>query len=162
MEALKSYLVTAMLASIASSAVIRISDPRHRSYIRYISGLALLLLLAAPLTSVAKELADSLSDIETPAVTEDSYEDNHAFVGELGRTMSVQIGDLVASRFHLPRESIAVKLTLDLSDLSAISIYQVDVMITGIECDMEAIDRYLTDSLNCEVDVIRVPQEERQ
>ena len=157
MEALKSYLVTAMLASLASSIVIRISDPRHRSYIRYIAGLALLVLLAVPLTSIARDLTDSLSDIDPPSETQDIAGNNREFVGELGRTMSGQIGDLIASRFQLPRETISVKLTLDLSDLSAISIYRIDVTVSGTVCDVEAIDRYLSDSLNCEVSVIRIP-----
>lgn len=153
MEALKSYLFTAMLASLVAALFIRISDPRYRNYIRYVAGLALLLLLAAPLTSLAEELSKGLTDTDLPSETEDATDDKQEFIGELGRTMSRQIGDLVANQFRLPRESISVKLTLDLADLSAISIYRVDVTVQGEQCDVEAIDRYLTDSLHCEVSV---------
>jgi hypothetical protein len=155
MEALKSYLFTAMLASLASTILIRITDPRHRSYLRYIAGLALLLLISSPLTSLGAELGAALSDVEFSG-SDKTEDDKKEFLGEMGRTMSVQIGDLIAKEFSLSRERVTVKLTLDLSDVSAIAIYRVDVSISG-NCDADAIDRYLTESLNCEVTVIAVP-----
>ena len=154
MEALKSYLLTAMLASLASSLLIRISDPRHKSYLRYVAGLALLLLLVAPLTTLAQDLGNVLSDSLPPAATEGEENEPQAYIGEIGRTMSRQIGDLIAKQFELPRDAISVKLTLDLSDLSAIAIYRVDVTVSDASCDVDAIDRYLTDALGCEVSVI--------
>lgn len=154
MEALKSYLLTAMLASLAASLLIRISDPRQRNYIRYIAGLTLLLLLAAPLTSLAGELAEGLEESDQSPESDHEADDKEAFIGEMGRTMSREIGDLVATRFALPRESVSVKLTLDLTDLSAIAIYRIDVTVRA-ECDRAAIERYLSESLNCEVSVLQ-------
>ncbi|MBQ8287187.1 MAG: hypothetical protein IJX76_00260 [Clostridia bacterium] len=151
MEALKSYLLTAMLASLAASLLIRISDPRYRTYVRYVAGLALLLLLTIPLTSLAGDLADELSETD---VTEEEQEQSarEEVIGEIGRTMSRQIGDIVAQRFALSREAITVKLTLDLSDLSAISIYRVDLTVR-VMCDAQEIEHYLSESLDCPVTV---------
>ena len=97
----------------------------------------------------------ALSDVEFSG-SDKTEDDKKEFLGEMGRTMSVQIGDLIAKEFRLSRERVTVKLTLDLSDVSAIAIYRVDVSISG-NCDADAIDRYLTESLNCEVTVIAVP-----
>ena len=160
MEALKSYLLIAMLASLASSLLIRISDPRHKSYLRYIAGLALLLLVVTPLTTLAQDFGNVLSDSLPPTATEEEENEPQAYIGEIGRTMSSQIGDLVAKQFELPRDAISVKLTLDLSDLSAIEIYRIDVTVSNANCDVDIIDRYLTDTLGCEVSVIgEIPTE---
>ncbi|MBQ8382466.1 MAG: hypothetical protein IJX47_04585 [Clostridia bacterium] len=151
MEALKSYLLTAMLASLAASLLLRLSDHRYRAYIRYVAGLALLLLLTVPLTSLAADLAEELS--ETDVIEEEQEQSTREeAVGEIGRTMSRQIGDMIAQRFALPRESISVKLTLDLTDLSAISIYRVDLTIR-MACDAREIESYLSESLDCPVTV---------
>lgn len=148
MEAFKSYLLTAMIAALVSSLAIRITDPRHRSYIRYIAGLILLLLLSSPLVSLAGEFGEVL-DQEAPAAAE-TQED--AFISEMGKTMSSQIGDLVSVRYQIPRESISVKLTLDLADLSAIEFSRVDLVIRA-PCNADAIEQYLAESLNCVVEV---------
>ena len=151
MEALKSYLLTAMLASLASSLLIRISDPRHRTYVRYVAGLALLLLLTVPLTSLAGEFADGLSDTDV-SIQETELAAQEAVIGQIGQKMSAQIGDLVAQKFALSRETVSVKLTLDLTDLSAISVYRVDVTVNAA-CDAKEIEAYLSESLACPVTV---------
>lgn len=156
MEALKSYLLTAMLASLVASLILRISDSRYRAYLRYVAGLALLVLLTVPLTSLAEELAEELSALESYQQEQES-EPQEEIMGEIGRTMSQQIGDLVAHRYGLSRESVAVKLTLDLSDLSAITIYQVDLTIRS-ECNAGEIQRYLSESLDCPVAVTIVSE----
>lgn len=151
MEALKSYLLTAMLASLASSLLIRISDPRYRTYLRYVAGLALLLLLTVPLTNLAGDLSDSLSEMDAAEeVQEENAEEQ--LIGEIGRTMSGQIGDLTARRFGLSRGAVSVKLTLDLTDLSAIAIYRVDLTVRAV-CDANEIENYLSESLDCPVTV---------
>ena len=149
MEALKSYLLTGMLASLASSLLIRISDTRYRGYIRFVAGLAVLLVLTVPLASLAEELGTAISDIDFTVPSEELTENKEEVIGQLGRTMSRQIGDWVAERFSLSRESISVKLTLDLADLSAISIYSIEVTVLA-ECDEKKIEQYLSEALQCE------------
>ena len=151
MEALKSYLLTAMLAALISSLLSRLADTRFRGWIRYAAGLAILLMLTAPLISLADELTDSLSEL-------DSYKEEQQpaaqekVVGEIGKTMSVQIGDMVSQRFGLQRDRIRVKLTLDLADISAIEIYRVEISIRS-DCDKDEIEQYISEALGCPVKV---------
>lgn len=149
MEALKSYLYTAMLAALVSSVVIRLCDPRHRKYVRFGAGLCLLLALTSPLLTLTDDLA-SLA-IESPTLSQEPGE--NSWMGTIGQEMSVQIGDLTANRFAIPREQIRVKLTLDLSDLSAIELVRVDMVISSA-CDAEAIETYLSDALGCPIEVM--------
>ena len=148
MEALKSYLYVAMLAALVSSIVIRISEPRYRKYIRFGAGLCLLLAVTAPLISLSDELVDFAEESSITAPTQEA----DRLMGEIGRGMSIQIGDLVAHQFAIPRERIRVKLTLDLADLTAIAIVRVDLTISG-ECDAEAIEAYLSSALGCPAQV---------
>lgn len=151
MDAFKSYLLTAMLASLAASLLIRISDHRFRSYLRYVAGLALLLLLTMPLTSLAEDLQSSLSEIGSYQEESVSSSQKES-IDQIGGTMSTKIGDMVAVRYKIPRDAISVKLTLDLSDLSAISIYRLDLTVR-VFCNSEEIQRYLSESLSCPVSV---------
>lgn len=148
MEALKSYLYVSMLAALVSSVILRISDPRYRRYIRFGAGLCLLLMLTAPMISLTSQLTEIT--IDAPSVSEDTKEDQ--LMESIGQEMCKQIGDLVASRYGIPRSNIQVKLTLDLADLSAISMVRVDLTITSA-CDVKAIEEYLSVSLGCPVTV---------
>ena len=151
MEALKSYLYTAMLAALVSAVIIRISEPRFRKYIRFGAGLCLLLALTAPLISLSDELMD-LAD--TPSFTTSSNEED-PLMGEIGQEMSRQIGDLVANRFFVAREKVRVKLTLDVTDWSAISLVRIDLTIVG-DCNIDEIEAYLSEALGCPVEVTMI------
>ncbi len=153
MEALKSYLLTAMLATLAISLLLRLTDPRWRTYLRYIAGLCLLLWMSTPLLSLAGDLSDRLSAIDPPAISE-SDPASAPFLEEMGKTMSRKVGDLVAERFPIPRHALSVKLTLDLADPSSILIYRVEVTVYE-DADCQAIEAYLADELGCPVQVVR-------
>ena len=148
MEALKSYLYIAMLAALISAIIIRVSEPRYRKYIRFGAGLCLLLTLTAPLINLSDELMEFA---ETPASIT-SVEEENLLMGEIGREMCKQIGDLVANQFAIPREKIRVKMTLDLADLSAISVVRIDLLVC-FQCDTESIESYLSGALGCPVQV---------
>ena len=148
MEALKSYLYIAMLAALVSAIIIRVSEPRYRKYIRFGAGLCLLLTLTAPLINLSDELKEF---VETPASIT-SVEEENLLIGEIGREMSKQIGDLVAKQFAIPREKIRVKLTLDITDLSAISLVRIDLKVC-CRCDTMSIESYLSGALGCPVQV---------
>lgn len=157
MEILKRYLYTAMLAALASSIVLRISDSRYRKYIRFGAGLCLLLTLITPMLGLTGEITKLIS--EPPTVTTPAGESN--YMGLIGQGMSQQIGDVVAERFSIPREKIHVKLTLDLTDLSAISLIGVDLTIE-YPCDSEQIRDYMQVALDCPIEVIVMTGEKGQ
>ena len=148
MEALKSYLYIAMLAALVSAIIIRVSEPRYRKYIRFGAGLCLLLTLTGPLIN----LSDELIEIAGTPVAITSLEEENLLMGEIGREMSKQIGDLVSNQFSIPREKIRVKLTLDLADLSSISLVRIDLTVSS-QCDTASIESYLSGALGCPVQV---------
>ena len=151
MDALKSYLYTALLAALVSSIAIRLSEPRYRKFIRFVAGLGLLLTVTAPLIGLTNELASLAS--EPPDIT--YTEGNAQYMDAIGKEMSVQIGDMVASRYHIPREKIWVNLSLDLTDLSAISLVSVVITI-DYPCNQQAISDYFTTALGCPAEVITI------
>lgn len=150
MDALQSYLTTAMLASVASALCIQLTDERFRKYVKFVAGLCLTALLALPLTSLVSELSEvdlSFEQSESATLTGDS-----AYIELLGSELSRSIGDRVALLYDLPRESVYVTLSLDTADLSAIAIVSIDILVTT-ECDEKAIERALEDEFACAVEV---------
>ena len=110
-----------------------------------------MLALTVPLLSLTQELTDITTN--TPIFTQ--AEGENQLMGEIGREMSVQIGNMIANRFAIPRDDIQVKLTVDLADLSAISLVKVDLLI-DCNCDRQAIEEYLSNALGCPVEVMVV------
>ena len=148
METLKSYLYTAMLAALVSSMVLRLSEPRYRKYIRFGVGLCLLLTMIMPILTVMEEVTDI--NWEAPELTQ--AEGESRYMDMIGQEMSNQIACVVANRYRISRDVIRVKITLDLTDLSAISLIRVDLTIL-CPCEGEEIQDYLTKSLDCPVEV---------
>lgn len=150
MDALRSYLTTAMIASVISVICIQLTDERFRKYVKYLVGLCLLLMLTRPLLSLVSEIGDarfSLSESREETLTGDS-----AYLDLLGNQLCESIGDRVSIYFSLPRESIYVTMTLDTADLSALKIEAIDLHITQA-CDEELIAKTLSDEFACPVNV---------
>lgn len=153
MEALRSYLTTAMLASVASAICIQLTDDRYRKYVKYVAGLGLLLTLALPLKSIVAEASDfewSLSSNEEASLT-----GNSEYIELLGSEMARSIGDRVAYLFDLPREAVYVTLTLDTSEADAIEIVSIEISVTE-KCNATAIEQAVAKEFACAVEVWEV------
>lgn len=149
MDALRSYLSTAMLASVASAICIQITDERFRKYVKYIAGLCILLVLTMPLLSLVSEIEDITlnTDQKEPSLSEESD-----YLTLLGSQLAESIGDRVALLYELPREAIYVAITLDSADLSAIEIISIDLTLT-VDCDEQAMAEALAQSFACQVNI---------
>lgn len=150
METLRSYLTTAMLASVASAICVRLADERFQKYVKYIAGLCLLALLAKPLYSLVEapgERSFAIESEEQEALTGES-----SYLEALGSQLSEAIGDRVARQNGIKREAIYVTLTLNTSDLSSIEITAIELVIRS-ECDESAIEQTLSAELGCTVSV---------
>ncbi len=150
MNALRSYLITVMMAAVASALCVQFSDERFRKYVKYIAALAMLLVLTVPMLSLVSEIGDihfSVDETVSETVGEDS-----PYLSLLGKQLSKNVGDRIASVYGIPREAIYVTLTLDTADLAALRIDSIDVVITD-NCDEGEISRTLTDEFACTVRV---------
>lgn len=153
METLRSYLTTAMLASVASAICIRLADERFQKYVKYIAGLCILALLAKPLYTLVEEMSEQSFTVDMDkgeGLTAES-----GYLEALGGELSDSIGDRVARQNALPREAIYVTLTLNTADLSSIEIESIDLIIKA-ECDEKTIEQALSTEFACKVHVREV------
>lgn len=157
MDALRSYLTTAMLASVASAICIQFTDERFRKYVKFIAGLCILAVLVLPLTTLVPEIGSI--DLAPLMNMEDAETDATEYLNLLGEQLARSVGDRVARRHNLPREVIYVNLALDTTDLSSIELVSIELTVTT-ECDEEAIERVLSDEFACEVSVKEVSSDE--
>lgn len=150
MEALRSYLTTAVLASLVSAVCIQLTDERFRKYIKYLAGLCLLSVLALPLFSLVSELGDLKISLDQS--TEQSLSTDSAYLDLLGSELSRSVGDRIAKLYGIERSAVYVTLTLDTADLTSIELLSIDVRIAA-ECDEQAIEQALQAEFACAVDV---------
>lgn len=150
MDALRSYLTTAMVASVASAICIQLTDERFRKYVKYLAGLCMLLVLVHPLLGLISDMGDYSISVEESS--EETLSGDSAYVGLLGNQLSEAIGDRVAYIYDLSRDAVYVTLTLDTSDLSAIEIKAIDLLITE-KCDGERIAQAMSAEFACTVNV---------
>ncbi len=150
MDALRSYLTTAMLASVASAICIQFTDERFRKYVKFIAGLCLLAVLALPLVSLTGEI-DEL-DLTFEPSEDKTQTGNLAYLDGLGSQLSRSVGDRVALLYDLPREAVYVTLTLDTADLSAIEIESIELVVRA-ECDADVMASALSSEFACAVEV---------
>lgn len=150
MEALRSYLTTAILASLVSAVCIQLTDERFRKYVKYLAGLCLLSVLALPLFSLVSELGDLKISLDQS--TDQSLSADSAYLDLLGSELSRSVGDRIAKLYGIERSAVYVTLTLDTADLSSIELLSIDVRIAA-ECDTKAIEQALQAEFACAVDV---------
>lgn len=150
MDALRSYLTTAMLASVASAICIQFTDDRFRKYVKYLAGLCLLLVLTLPLMSLLSDIDDfELSLEESREVT---LSGDSEYINLLGSSIADSVGDRVSLLYDLPREAVYVTLTLNTADLAAIEIESIEVVVNA-ECDETSIEQALANEFACTVHV---------
>lgn len=150
MDALRSYLTTAMLASVVSAICIRFTDERFRKYVQFVAGLCLLAVLALPLYSLVSDLSDLELSFERSE--DEATADNTAYIEQLGSQLAHSVGDRVARLYSLPREAVYVTLTLDTSDLTSIEIVSIEVSVT-VDCDESMMEEGLSNEFACSVKV---------
>lgn len=146
MDALRSYLTTAILASVVSAICIQITEERFRKYVKFIVGLCLLSVLALPLVSLVREISEI--DLAVEVNEGEIQNDDTAYLNLLGSQIAESIGDRIARQYDIPREAVYVTLTLDTADPTAIEIDAVEVTVTEA-CDEELIERSLSAELAC-------------
>ena len=147
-----AVIVCASVTAIAG--IVMPSDGASSKYIKYISGLVTLCVMAAPLF----ELFDG-DKIELPvfSIETEQYEFDirESIIERAEASLSVTVADDIAAVFNLEGSSVDAFVTLDSSDFDDVKIASVTVTLRGgaVWTDAESLTEYISSYYDCEVNI---------
>ena len=147
-----AVIVCASVTALAG--IIMPSDSTSSKYIKYISGLVTLCVMATPLF----ELFDG-GKIELPdfSIETNQYEFDirESIIERAESSLSASVVDDIAAAFNIARGSIDASVALDSSDFDDVKIASVTVTLRGgaVWTDAESLTEYIVESYDCEVNI---------
>ena len=156
-----SGYMTAVLTCAAVTALARILAPTDETtakYIKYISGLVSLSVIAMPVLSALRSPV-TFPEIagEITAADGYDYDINEAIITEAERSVAVTIKAELRERFRIMKDDIAVSVKLDREDPENLRLCSVTVTLTGYGAwtDTEEIEKYIKENYdkNAEVEI---------
>lgn len=147
-----AVIVCASVTALAG--IIMPGDGASSKYIKYISGLVTLCVMATPLF----ELFDR-GKIEFPelSVEAEQYEFDirESIIKRAEASLSTTVSDDIAAAFNIARGSVDACVTLDSSDFDDVKIASVTVTLRGgaVWTDAESLTEYIRSSYDCEVNI---------
>ncbi len=147
-----AVIVCASVTALAG--IVMPSDGASSKYIKYISGLVTLCVMATPLF----ELFDR-GKIELPelSVETEQYEFDirENIIKRVEASISASVADDISAVFNLERSSVDASATLDSSDFDDVKIASVTVTLRGgaVWTDAESLTEYIIGTYDCEVNI---------
>ena len=153
-----SAYMSAVIAVAAVTALVGMISPGDgavKRYIKYISGLVMLSVIATP-------LIDALtSPIELPEFSQsggiETYEYNirEEIIKRAEQSLSDTVKDDLIRVFRINNDDIAVIVSLDSTDFDNIKIDSVTVTLRsyGAWTDTESIENYISENYDCEAQI---------
>lgn len=155
-----SAYMTGVLVCAAVTALAGImipNDGETGKYIKYISGLVSLSVIATPVLSVLRSPV-SFHDFPDAATGEADgflYDMDDAIISETERTLAKTIRNGLVTSFGVDGDEVTVTVELSRDDKMDIRILSVTVILTGYSAwtDTRAIERYITEYYDKDAEV---------
>ena len=156
---LKSILTLAVISGIASS--ILSSAGAIKRYVSYFISLIMILVIITPvfnLLSSFDRLEEYINDFTHSIKTEEIINNsNRLIINNSERLTCEGIEDIIITKFGFDESDVLVSLECDKSDISAIEIKAVNVVLTNKAswADIDSVKEYLDRTIGCKINVIR-------
>ncbi|MBQ8523701.1 MAG: hypothetical protein IJ457_03675 [Clostridia bacterium] len=139
-----------VMGSVCSVILSVLHGDSVKKYVRYISQLALLLVLLIPLSGALDFVGALRTDIVTPSVGESGAE--VSVISKSAENISKYIAETCGEKFALDPNNIRVRLIIDESDPENVLITEIQLFtdVTGSE-EKNRIKRYFEELLQTEV-----------
>jgi len=137
-EELKEAVFGILAVSLSSGVLLLFSDRESKmlSYIRYFLSLMLVLMLFSPLHSLLSNgllgnRETAFSELPRTQDTTSPSSFDRVTIADMQRRTEQSVRALISAKTGIPTDALAVSLSLDDSDVSAIRITGVEVVVIG-------------------------------
>lgn len=163
MEAIKGYVMCALIASVISGILKNLSSEMRSfdKYITFVSSLVVIIMLATPFVSIAFEVDKSLdgnyfssNEEENDKDTEDSELYDKSFTAYYAKAVENSVSSILSSKFSLDNEDFKVKATLEKDKSGNLTIKEVIIFLYD-DINIDEIEYYTEKILCLETEIRR-------
>ena len=162
MEHIKDYFFCAMTASVIIGLAENIVNERMKVFIRFISGLFIILLLAFPVLNMIKTFTEEMIDITNVEYRTDPAGTlpQSGIINEMSYTLEESVKEYVSHFSGIDEDDIEVQVITDGSDINNIVIEKIIVTVS-VKCSSTSIERAVFSRYEIQTEVIS-PAEQRK
>ena len=156
MEAIKGYVMCALIASVISGILKNLSSEMRSfdKYITFVSSLVVIIMLATPFVSIVAEVNKSLdgnyfsqNEEEKNEDTEDSELYDKTLTQYYAKAVENSVSSILSSKFSLDNEDFKVKATLEKDKSGNLTIKEVIIFLYN-DINIDEIE-YYTEKILC-------------
>ena len=162
MEIFKEYVITALAASVLTSVLGSLSGDSMKGYIKFISGLIMIVILVVPLLAAINEFVGTLSATYEPLHIEENtgkYEMTEGIVKEFKYTLEASAAETAAKLSGTDCEEVSVEAYINDSDAADICIEKLIVKVKGTVLN-DRVKAELENIYHCDVEIITSDDQE--
>ena len=153
-----SAYMTAVIVCASVTALVGIimpGDGATARYIKYISGLVMLCVIASPLFELLGEGTLRLPDIDAFETYTYEFDIRESIIERTESSLSVTLADDIADAFMIDRGDIDASVMLDAGSYDDVKIASVTVTLRGraVWTDAFALTEYIKNTYNCEAGI---------
>lgn len=153
---MKAYFASVMTAAIitAITSLISTDEAKTGKYVRHISSLMMLLVIASPLGSSADDISKIWESFEfaldSETVSDTDYREH--IISEAASLIEEDIISELAFRYRISQQHASVTVTLDADDYTDVKVKSIRITLTsyGAWADKGAVERYFKEKYECE------------
>lgn len=160
---MNQYTITILTASVVGGIINSLvsSGSALKKYVSYIVSLVCVVCLISPVGSLVGDIANIKTDINDyveKIFDTDAYQNSNSLIINTGAEKICEgIKEIIKDKYNFDDNEIYVDLTLDKTDIQAIKIEKINIILTGKASwsDVDTVEKYLTDIVGCDVLVKR-------
>lgn len=163
MEAIKGYVMCALIAAVISGILKNLSSEMRSfdKYITFVSSLVVIIMLATPFISIVAEVDKSLdensflpSEEENNKDTEDSELYDKTVTAYYAKAVENSVSSILSSKFPLENEDFKVDATLEKDKKGNLAIKEVIIFLYS-DIKVEEIEYYTEKILGLKTEIMR-------
>jgi len=153
MNAIFDFIICSTLAFAFIGSVETLISDRFRPYVKLVSGLFVLLLLAKPVIESARDLMSDIEIYDSTFQGEDDSAEYSSYVNVFKDQLCISVKDYVLANTDLQEEDLYVEAFIDDSDIGKIKIELIRITVIT-ECDAHGIERIVSVFYNTPTEIV--------
>lgn len=162
-DIMKSYIYSLLIMSFIAGIINSYAENLNKTqkYINYFMSIIMIILMISPLTSIisnTEKIKENLNFIIEEITDNESIQGTNEIIINSGKEAIIKgIKNILIENYGFNEKEIQIKLEADSSNIEAIKISKITVILTGKASwsDVDKVKEYLSKNIGAEIEVTR-------
>lgn len=162
-DIMKSYIYSLLIMSFIAGIINSYAENLNKTqkYINYFMSIIMIILMISPLTSIisnTEKIKENLNFIIEEITENESIQGTNEIIINSGKEAIIKgIKNILIENYGFNEKEIQIKLEADSSNIEAIKISKITVILTGKASwsDVDKVKEYLSKNIGAEIEVTR-------